>query len=229
MISGEFGTGKRHLANLIHYQSKFKDKLPVSIDCAKLTNEALDKLFLDNKEYLNENLFVRSNNNTLILTNVDILPQIYQKKFLFFLENENFFKNLNIKLNIKIICITESDIKKDIEKENFLKQLFERISTDHIKTIPLAQRREDILPILDYYLENNDEPDILTGADVIKAAKKHCDNCEIIMMSSQQNAHITSELMKQGIYDYIDKTVNTKNRLGAVIQKLLSKEFMVAH
>ena len=153
LISGEFGTGKRHLANLIHYQSKFKDKLPVSIDCAKLTNEALDKLFLDNKEYLNENLFVRSNNNTLILTNVDVLPQIYQKKFLFFLENENFFKNLNIKLNIKIICITESDITKDIEKENFLKQLFERISTDHIKTIPLAQRREDILPILDYYLE----------------------------------------------------------------------------
>ncbi len=153
LISGEFGTGKRHLANLIHYQSKFKDKLPVSIDCAKLTNEALDKLFLDNKEYLNENLFVRSNNNTLILTNVDVLPQIYQKKFLFFLENENFFKNLNIKLNIKIICITESDIKKDIEKENFLKRLFERISTDHIKTIPLAQRREDILPILDYYLE----------------------------------------------------------------------------
>ena len=82
LISGEFGTGKRHLANLIHYQSKFKDKLPVSIDCAKLTNEALDKLFLDNKEYLNENLFVRSNNNTLILTNVDVLPQIYQKKFL---------------------------------------------------------------------------------------------------------------------------------------------------
>ena len=123
LISGEFGTGKRHLANLIHYQSKFKDKLPVSIDCRKLTNEALDKLFLDNKEYLNENLFVRSNNNTLILINVDILPKIYQKKFLFFLKNENFFKNLNIKLNIKIICITESNIKKDIEKENFLKRL----------------------------------------------------------------------------------------------------------
>ena len=42
-----------------------------------------------------------------------------------------------------------------MKKQNnvFLKQLFERISTDHIKTIPLAQRREDILPILDYYLE----------------------------------------------------------------------------
>ena len=45
LISGEFGTGKKHLANMIHYQSRFKEKLPVSIDCSKLTNEALNKLF----------------------------------------------------------------------------------------------------------------------------------------------------------------------------------------
>ncbi len=79
--------------------------------------------------------------------------------------------------------------------------------------------------VLDYYLENKEEEDILTGADIVKAAKKHCDNCEIIMMSSQQNAHTTSELMRQGVYDYIDKTVNSKDRLGAVLQKLLTTEF----
>ena len=151
-ISGEFGTGKKHLANLIHQKSSFKDKLPVSIDFKKLTNDSLENLFTEDKELLNENLFIRSNNNTLILLNIDSLPLNFQNKLLFFLENKNFFDNLNIILNIKIISISEKDISIEIEKGNFLKRLFERISTDNIKTIPLSDRRDDILPVLDYYL-----------------------------------------------------------------------------
>ncbi len=151
-VSGEFGTGKKLLANLIHQNSSFKDKLPVSIDFKKLSNEALDKLFSDNKDLLNENLFIRSNNNTLILLGIDSLPINYQKKFVFFLENKKFFENLKIDLNIKIISITEKNINIEIEKGNFLKRLFDRISTDNIQTIKLSERRDDILPILEYYL-----------------------------------------------------------------------------
>ncbi len=152
LISGKFGTGKKHIANLIHQKSLFQDKLPVSIDFKKLTNDALENLFLDKKENLNENLFIRSNNNTLILQNIETIPINYQNKLLFFLENKNFFLNINIKLNIKIISITEKNLNDEIEKGNFLKQLFDRISTEHITTITLSERREDILPILDYYL-----------------------------------------------------------------------------
>jgi len=153
-ISGEFGTGKKLLANLIHQNSNFRDKLPVTIDFKKLTNEALDKLLSDDHEILNENLFIRSNNNTLILLNVDTLTINYQKKLLFFLENKSFFENLNIKLNIKIISISEKNIELEIDKGNLLKRLFERISTDIIDTVPLSKRRDDILPILNYYLND---------------------------------------------------------------------------
>ena len=151
-ISGEFGTGKKHLANFIHQKSQFKDKLPVAIDFRKLTNEALDKLFLDTKENLNENLFVRSNNNTLIFLNIEYLPLHYQKKLIFFLENKNFFENHDINLNLKIISISEKKLNLEIDKGNFLKRLLDRISTVSIKTIPLSQRRDDILPILNHYL-----------------------------------------------------------------------------
>ena len=154
LISGEFGTGKKHLANLIHQESLFKDKLPVSIDFRKLNNDALNKLFLENKDALNENLFIRSNNNTLILLNLDFLPINFQKKLLFFLENTEFFSNHNINLNIKFITITEKNLIEEIEKGNFLKRLFDRISTDKITTHPLCKRRDDILPILNYYLND---------------------------------------------------------------------------
>ncbi len=154
LISGEFGTGKKHLANLIHHQSSFKDKLPFSIDFKKLANDALENLFIDEKQKFNENLFIRSNNNTLILLNIDTLPINYQKKLLFFLENKNIFQDYNINLNLKIISITERNISIEIEKGNFIKRLYDRISTESISTIPLSERREDILPILDYYMNN---------------------------------------------------------------------------
>ncbi len=154
LIQGEFGTGKKHLANLIHQESDFKEKLPVSIDLKKLSNEALEKLFIDNEKNINENLLVRSNNNTLILLNIDTLPINFQTKFLFFLENNQLFNKLNIILKQKIICISEKKLISEIEKGNFIKRLYDRISTDKIDIKILSERREDILPILNFYLNH---------------------------------------------------------------------------
>ena len=154
LIQGNFGTGKKHIANLIHQRSDFKDKLPVSIDFKKLSNEALEKLFVDTENNINENLLVRSNNNTLILLNIDTLPINLQKKFLFFLENKEIFNNLKLSLKQKIICISEKDLNEEIEKGNFIKRLFDRISTDKIDIKNLSERREDILPILNFYLNH---------------------------------------------------------------------------
>jgi len=152
LIEGPFGTGKKHFTNLIHQKSKYRDKLPISIDFKKLTNESLDNMFLENKNAINENIFYRSNNNTLILLNIETLPNIYQKKLLNSLENKKFFENLNIKLNHKIITITEKNLEIEIEKGNFIKRLYDRISTDFIKFKSLSDRRDDVLPILNFYL-----------------------------------------------------------------------------
>ncbi len=152
LIEGPFGTGKKHFTNLIHQNSQYRDKLPISIDFKKLTNEALDNMFVENKNTINENIFYRSNNNTLILLNIETLPNIYQKKLLNFLENKKFFEDLDIKLNHKIITITEKNLEIEIEKGNFIKRLYDRISTDFIKFKSLADRRDDVLPILDFYL-----------------------------------------------------------------------------
>ena len=152
LISGPFGSGKKHFTNLIHQNSQYKDKLPITIDFKKLTNEALDNMFAENKNAINENIFYRSNNNSLILLNIETLPNIYQKKLLNFLENKKFLEDLDIKLNHKIITITEKNLEIEIEKGNFIKRLYDRISTDFIKFRPLSDRRDDVLPILDFYL-----------------------------------------------------------------------------
>ncbi len=152
LIEGPFGTGKKHFTNLIHKNSQYKDKLPISIDFKKLTNEALDNMFVENKNAINENIFYRSNNNSLILLNIETLPNIYQKKLLNFLENKKIFEDLDIELNHKIITITEKNLEIEIEKGNFIKRLYDRISTDFIKFKSLSDRRDDVLPILNFYL-----------------------------------------------------------------------------
>lgn len=85
----------------------------------------------------------------------------------------------------------------------------------------------DIL-LLDYYLINLAEHDVLTGADVIDAVKENCADCEIVMISSQTDPDITSNLKSRGINEYIDKNLNSKNRIGSVIQKIIHDKQLIA-
>ena len=151
-IYGEYGTGKKLISHIIHKQSEFKNKLPVSIDFSQVSNQNIEKLFTEDIKNINENLFVRGNNNTLLLLNLDLLPINYQKKLLFYIENPSFFKKINIELKQKIITITEKNLLDEIEKGNFLKRLYERICVDYIFCPSLCDRREDIKDILNFYI-----------------------------------------------------------------------------
>ncbi len=65
----------------------------------------------------NKNIFINSNNGTLVFDNIDSLPIFFQKKILLYLENENFLNKSSIKWNIKIIAISSKNIEYEIQKE----------------------------------------------------------------------------------------------------------------
>ncbi|CAG5076394.1 response regulator [Parvicella tangerina] len=77
------------------------------------------------------------------------------------------------------------------------------------------------LMLLDFYLINDEEYDIIYGDEVVEVVNKYCPNCKIIMVSEQGSTHLTAQMLRNGIYDYIDKNTNSKNRIGSVIQKLV--------
>ena len=152
LIEGPFGVGKKLIAKQIHQNSKYKNKIPLNVDFASLNESNLEILFSDNLDNLNDNLLVRSNQNTLILTNLEQLPLKFQKQFLFFIENPNFFKSSNIILDHKIITISEYNLEEEISKGNFLSRLYERLKIDYLFCPSLSDRIPDILPILNYYV-----------------------------------------------------------------------------
>ena len=152
LIEGPFGVGKTLIANQIHQNSKYKDKIPIKIDFTTLNESNLEVLFSEDINNLNDNLFIRSNQNTLILSNIDQIPLKFQKQFLFFIENPEFFKSSNINLDHKIITISEKNLEEEIKNGNFLSRLYTRLKVDHLVCPNLSERIPDILPILNYYI-----------------------------------------------------------------------------
>ena len=152
LIEGFFGVGKKLIANQIHQNSKYKEKIPLNIDFASLNESNLEVLFSEDIKNLNDNLFIRSNQNTLILSNIDQIPLKFQKQFLFFIETPGFFKSSNILLDHKIITISEKNLEEEIMNGNLLSRLYERLKIDHLVCTSLSDRIPDILPILNYYI-----------------------------------------------------------------------------
>ena len=77
--------------------------------------------------------------------------------------------------------------------------------------------------ILDYVLMNDEEDDILTATDVLKELQHLNESCKVIVFSGQTSPYITAQLMKSGVYEYVDKNTNGNDRLGAVVQQLIKR------
>jgi len=153
LISGPIGSGKKLIAQTIHKISKRSNSLANIIDFSTLSDEQLNELFDNDINHLNNNIFFNSNNGTLIFQNIDMASLKYQKKILLYLENPEIFEKMNIKFNIKIILLTSSNLIDEIKKGNFLKDLFYRINVIPINIPTINDRREDIMPLCNYYLD----------------------------------------------------------------------------
>ena len=151
-ISGPNGLGKKLIAQNIHQNSIFSKSLCTLIDIKNISENEFEIFFSNSDNDIINNLLVQSNNNSLILDNIDFLTVEYQKKLLFFLENNELFLKNKIYLKQKIISISSKDIIKEIQDGNFLKSLYERLSVINIQIPSIINRREDIIPICEYYL-----------------------------------------------------------------------------
>ena len=152
LIRGPIGSGKKLIAQTIHKISKRNNFLANILDFASLDQEQLQELFNEDVNHLNKNIFFNSNNGTLIFQNIDKVNLYFQKKILTYLESPEIFNKMNVIFNIKIISLTSVNLYDEIDKGNFRKDLFYRINVVPITVPSIIDRREDILPICNYYL-----------------------------------------------------------------------------
>ncbi len=163
LITGESGTGKELIAKLIHEFSDRSDKSFLPLNCSALPENLIEsELFgYDKGAFTGANknkdgIFIAANNGTVFLDEIGELPLQVQPKLLRVLQNQYVKKvgsNFETKVNVRIISATNRELRKEIDENKFRADLFYRLNVINIALPPLRERKEDIIPLTDFFIK----------------------------------------------------------------------------
>jgi DNA-binding NtrC family response regulator len=164
LISGESGTGKELVANAIHRSSPRRDQALIKVSCAALPETLLEaELFGHEKGAFTGAMkqrrgrFELAHKGTLFLDEIGEISPVVQVKLLRVLQERQFERvggNETIDSDVRLVCATQKDLKKEVQQGRFREDLFYRLNVVPIQLPPLRARREDVLMIAEHVLES---------------------------------------------------------------------------
>ncbi|MGA9938486.1 MAG: sigma-54 dependent transcriptional regulator [Candidatus Acidiferrales bacterium] len=163
LITGETGTGKELVANAIHQLSARRDGAFVVVNCAAIPEELLEsELFGHTRGAFTGAIQSRlgrihaSHGGTLFLDEVGDLPLSVQAKLLRFLQHGEVQRLGSpdiFKVDVRVVAATNADLKQHVAQKEFRRDLYYRLAVFPIQLPSLAMRRDDIVPLADYFIE----------------------------------------------------------------------------
>jgi two-component system nitrogen regulation response regulator NtrX len=164
LIYGENGTGKELVAHLLHLHSQRCDGSFVEMNCAAIPEELIEsELFGHVKGSFTgasedkEGKFAQADSGTLFLDEVGDMSSKTQAKVLRVLEEQRFTPvggNTPMKVDVRVIASTNKNLEKEIELGNFREDLYYRLNVLPFQIPPLRERREDIVLLTTYFLND---------------------------------------------------------------------------
>lgn len=163
LILGENGTGKYVFAEFIHQNSERKNQPFVHVDLGSLSDNLFESelfgyakgAFTDAKTDT-PGRFETAQNGTIFLDEIGNIPLHLQSKLLHVLQTKTATRLGESKarpLNVRIIAATNSDIKAEVKNKTFREDLLYRINTMEINLPSLRERKDDIVPMAHFILE----------------------------------------------------------------------------
>ena len=156
-INGPSGSGKELIARKIHKLSKRNKNPFVVLNGALLDSNKYElELFGEEKDNgsISYGALEKANKGTLLIDQVSEIPLDIQSKILRVLTDQK-FKRVNglndVSVNVRLICSSSKDLKKEIEIGNFREDLFHRLNVFEINVEPLSQRISDIPLLIKYF------------------------------------------------------------------------------
>ncbi len=182
LIQGESGTGKDLLARTIHYQSGRSARPIVEINCMAVPETLLESelfghergAFTDAKQ-MKRGLFEIAQGGTILLQEVGDMPKAMQAKLLKVLEDRRARRIGGIKdieIDVCVIATTNRDLQKEVQNDRFRLDLFYRFNTITLTIPPLRQRKDDIIPLTEHYIETFNRQFRRNVQSVSKEAKR---------------------------------------------------------
>ncbi|UOF89023.1 sigma 54-interacting transcriptional regulator [Fodinisporobacter ferrooxydans] len=165
LLLGESGVGKEVIARLIHRNSgRYENGAFIKVNCGAIPQELLESelfgyesgAFTGAKKGGKPGMFELAHEGTLFLDEIGELPLHLQVKLLRVLQEQEFTRVGGVKpmkVNVRIIAATNRNLKKMVADGNFREDLYYRIYVVPIEIPPLRKRKEDIRPLLSFYLD----------------------------------------------------------------------------
>ena len=164
MVLGPTGTGKELVARAIHRRSRRSDMPLVVFNCNHKAPDLIEsELFGHLRGSFTgavadrAGMFEHANGGTVFLDEIGTLDITTQGKLLRVLETGEMYRigsPETIRVDVRLICATNCDLEQMVSQSNFREDLYYRIKGIHISLPALADRREDIPDLIDFFTEN---------------------------------------------------------------------------
>jgi len=162
LLLGESGTGKGVLARIIHRCSARKDMSMITVNCAALPANRIEReLFGPGEDAISEadhrqiGLLEQADGCTLFLDEIGTMPLELQWKLLRVIQDGGFERPgrpSTIKVDVRVIAASKRNLDEEIHAGRFRKDLYSRLNVFPITLPPLRERKEDIPLLVNYFI-----------------------------------------------------------------------------
>ncbi|MDD8019749.1 MAG: sigma-54 dependent transcriptional regulator [Acidobacteriota bacterium] len=163
LITGETGTGKELAARAIHHLSVRSQRPWVVVDCTSLPESLFEsEVFgyergaFTGADRQKAGLLKEADGGTIFFDEISEMPMTSQAKLLRFLSEGTFRplgSNRSVKVNTRVICSTNRNLREEVRAGRFREDLFHRINVAEINIPALRKRKEDISLLCYYFID----------------------------------------------------------------------------
>jgi two-component system response regulator HydG len=187
LVEGESGTGKDMVARALHGMSRRASGPYIALNMSAIPeNLAESELFGHEKgsftgaETARAGFFGEADGGTLFLDEIGLLPPTLQAKLLRVLQDGDYIpvgSRRPRKANVRVVCATNEDLKRNVEQGKFREDLYYRIRVVPLRLPPLRERKEDVPLLVDHLIKKHalrlGRPPLQPDADAMRALLDH--------------------------------------------------------
>lgn len=182
MITGESGTGKEVIAHAVHYNSLRINRPFIRVNCAAIPETLIESEFFGHEKGAFTGAigkkcgrFELAHEGTLLLDEITEVPINLQAKLLRAIQEQEFERvggTKAVKVNVRIISTSNRNVQEAIKERVLREDLYYRLNVIPIHLAPLRERRDDIIPLAEYFLEHLREENHKKEKKLTKEAQK---------------------------------------------------------
>jgi two-component system response regulator HupR/HoxA len=164
LIQGETGTGKELIARFIHQESSRRNQIFIPVNCGAIPKDLVESEFFGHARgaftgatQAKKGYFEMANGGTIFLDEIGEAPQELQIKLLRVIQESEIMPvgtHQPKKVDVRILASTNRDLKAEVMANRFRQDLFFRINVFSVTIPPLRERKKDILPLADFFLQH---------------------------------------------------------------------------